>query len=169
MKVSEPEVTVKLVSCFVLNRLDYCKSLLAGPPTESLSTRFKMFKKSFSPHFRQKETRTRHFCSEKSPVTTCLSTNELQAVFSLLQDFEYSSSFEGPYTIYRTSRSACDITRLSVLRCRLKQFARLLFQDLHLRSGTHCQLISVKLAPHTLSRLIFSAPSKLCASLNESY
>ena len=115
---------------------------------------------------------THHSCSEKSPLAAYLSTNSLQAVSSLLQKLQLSSSFISLWpsqSVHCLLHSAFykwynQTLRPPILAWALQQACY--FQICTL-SGTHCLLLSVKLTPQTLSKLTskltFSTPSRPCA------
>ena len=171
-KFLSQESVVKLVSCFVLSRLDYCNSLLADLPTESINKlqNVQNYAACLVLGIRKCEyiipaLKNLHWLPISQRIHYKLSLLCYKSFSSLLPS--YFSDFLSPYTVSCILRSASDITKLSVPRHRLELYGKRAFPDLHLLSGTHCLLFSVKPTPQTLSKLTseltFSAPSRpLC-------
>ena len=85
-KFLSQESVVKLVSCFVLSHLDYCNSLLADLPTESINKLQNV--QNCAARLVLGVRKRKHISPalKKSPLAAHPSTNSLQAVSSLLQE-----------------------------------------------------------------------------------
>ena len=85
-KFPSQESVAKLVSCFVLSLLDYCNSLLADLPTESINKLQNV--QNCAARLVLGVRKRKHISPalKKSPLAAHPSTNSLQAVSSLLQE-----------------------------------------------------------------------------------
>ena len=131
-KFLSQESVVKLVSCFVLSRLDYCHSLLADLPTESISklqnvqncaTRLVL-------GIRKREHITPalkylHWLPISQRIHYKLSLLCYKSFNSLLPSF--LPDLLSPYTVSRILRSTSDTTRLFVPRYRLEHYGNCAF------------------------------------------
>ena len=131
-KFLSQESVVKLVSCFVLSRLDYCNSLLADLPTESINklqyVQNCAARLVFGIRKREHITpalKTLHWLPISQRIHYKLSLLGYKSFNSLLPS--YLSDFLSPYTVCRTLRSTSDITRLSVPRYRLEHYGKRAF------------------------------------------
>ena len=148
-KFLSQESVVKLVSCFVLSRLDYCNSLFADLPTESINKlqNVQNCAARLVLGIRKREhitpaLKNLHWRPISQRIHYKLSLLCYKSFNSLLPS--YLSDLLSPYTFSRTLRSTSDITRL-FHDTGLSITASVLFPDLLLLSGTHCLLFSVKL------------------------
>ena len=169
-KILSQESVAKLVSCFVLSRLDYCNSLLADLPTESINK---------LPNVQNCADRLVLGIWKREHITPALEnlhwlpiSQRIHYKLSLFSATRASSLFFLHISLTFSVRT------LSLALCALQVIqpdslshdtgssitASVPFPDLHLLSGTHCLLFSVKLTPQTLSKntskLTFSAPSR---------
>ena len=156
-KFLNQESVLKLVSCFVLSRLNYCNSLLADLPTENINKlqNFQNCAVRLVLGMRKRELITPalknlHWLPISQRIHYKLWLLCCKSFNFLLPS--YFSDFLSPYTVSCILRSASDITKLSVPRYRLELYGKRAFPDLHLLSGTHCLLFSVKPALQTLFR-----------------
>ena len=131
-KFLSQESVVKLVSCFVLSRLDYCNSLFADLPTESINKlqNVQNCAARLVLGIRKREhitpaLKNLHWLPISQRIHYKLSLLCYKSFNSLLPS--YLSDLLSLYTVSRILRSTSDITRLSLPRYRFEHYGKRAF------------------------------------------